>query len=148
MANHVRRQIRDAAATALAGLTTTGARVYPSRTYPLQDANLPALRIYTNEETVEMSSMGGANRLVQRTLNLLVEGCAKVNDTLDDTLDDIIKEVETAIAANQTLGGAKWVQLAGIEIEMEGEGEKETGVARMTFQCEYITELDTPDVAL
>lgn len=145
MANHVRRQIRDAAVTALTGLTTTGSRVYDSRVYAMQDTNLPGLRIFTNNEAVKISSMG-VTRLLERDLELVVEACVKQNDTFDDTLDLILKEVETALAAGLT--GAKYVQLKNIEIEMDGDGEKPVGVARMTFEAPYITANGTPDVAL
>lgn len=146
MANHVRRQIRDAALTALTGLATTGAHVYASRVDELQDTNLPALRIITNDEQVDIDSMG-ASRLVERTLTLVVEACVKENDTFDDTLDQIFKEVETAIAANQGMGGAKYVQLGSIEVEMSGEGEKDVGIGRMTFEVYYITAFNAPDTA-
>jgi hypothetical protein len=145
MANHVRRQIRDAAAAALAGLVTTGSRVYPSRTKVMQDAHLPGLRVYTDEEDIEISSLG-VSRLLERQLTLVVEAVAKVNDTLDDTLDQIIQEVEVALAPGLT--GAKWVTLTRVEIEMNDEGEKDTGIARMQFSAPYITSHDAPDVAL
>ena len=35
MANHLRRQIREAVAGAVTGLTTTAARVYQARVYPV-----------------------------------------------------------------------------------------------------------------
>jgi hypothetical protein len=145
MANHVRRQIRDAAVTALTGLTTTGTRVYDSRVYPMQDANLPGLRIFTNNETVEISSLG-VGRLLDRQLELVVEACVKENDSFDNTVDLIIKEVETALASGLT--GAKYVQLKQIEIEMAGDGEKPVAMARMTFDAPYITVNGTPDTAL
>jgi hypothetical protein len=145
MANHVRRQIREAAATALTSLTTTGANVFQSRTHELQDADLPGLRIYTNDEAIDKLQEQGDQL---RTIQLVVEGCAKASSNLDDTLDTIIKEVEVALAGNQTIGGAKYVDLAEIEIDMEGEAEKECGVARMTFEVVVLTDMAAPDVAL
>jgi len=146
MANHLRRQIRDAAVSALSGLTTSGTRVFENRVYDLQDTDLPGLRIYTNNEDVEIASLG-ISRLLERSLELVVECCAK-STTFDDTVDLMIQEVEVAIAANQGMGGAKYVQLKRIEIEMAGEGEKPIGVARMTFEVPYITALSAPDGAL
>jgi len=148
VANHLRKQIRDAAVAALTGLATTGANVFPSRVYELQDADLPALKVDTNEESVQIDSMGGAARVVSRALNLIVHACVKQNATYNDTIDQIIKEVEVAIAANQSLGGAKYVQLTGIAIEMAGEGEKPVAVATMTFEVPYFSALNAPDVAL
>lgn len=147
MAAHLRKQIRDAAAAALTGLSTSGARVYESRTHEMQDTNLPGLRIYTNNEEAQISSLG-FSRVIERDVDLVVEACSKKSSGLDDELDLMIQEVEVALAANQGIGGAKWVQLRSIEIEMEGEAEQEVGIARMTFAVRYYAALNAPDVAL
>lgn len=57
---HVRTQIRGVVATTLTGLATTGARVHPSRLWPLQKADLPALLVYTTSDQVdyERSTIG------------------------------------------------------------------------------------------
>ena len=55
MANHIRQQIREYFGTTLTGLTTTGSNVYESRVYPIENAKLPALVIYTKSETSEPS---------------------------------------------------------------------------------------------
>lgn len=144
MADHVRQQIRDAAVTALTGLATTTTHVYPYRLQPMGDANLPGLRIYTNDEDISIASMG-SRRLLDRALELVVEACVKETATFDDTLDDIIKEVEVALAGGLT--GAKYVTLKRIEIEASGDGEKDIGVARMTFEVPYNTAHNAPDVA-
>lgn len=145
MTDHVRKQIRDAAVTALTGLTTTGTKVYASRVYDMQDSNLPGLRVFTNDEDVEIASLGGSQRLLERNLQLVVEACVKQNDTFDQTLDTIIKEVEVALAGGLT--GAKYVQLQRVEIELSGEAEKPVGVARMTFEAPYITTASDPTTA-
>jgi hypothetical protein len=147
MTTHVRKAIRAAAVTALTGLTTTSTRVFDSRVYPMQDAQLPGLRIDTADEEIGIGSMG-VSRLVERTLQLVVQACVKENTTYNDTIDTIIKEVEIAIAANQGIGGAKYVQLKSINVANAGEGEKPVAVATMTFEVFYITALGAPDVAL
>ena len=81
MANHLRRQIRERAATTLTGLSTTGSNVFQSRFYPMESAGLPGLCIYTKDETAEISVMG-ATRTVQRDLDLVVEGYAKTATNL------------------------------------------------------------------
>lgn len=148
MADHVRKQIRAAAATALTGLSTTGARVYASRVHPLQDADLPALRLSNPSEDIAISSMG-ANRIVERTLRLVVEACVKAASGYEDTVDQIVKEVEVALAADQTLGGlCKYIQLGSIETELSGDAELPIAVATMTFAVPYYTALNAPDVPL
>lgn len=147
MAAAVRKQIRDAVAAALAGLTTTGTRVFENRTHELQDADVPGLRLYTNEESIATGSMGVGRRR-QHTLDLVVEACSKQASGMDDELDAMIKEVLERIDANQGAGGAKYIEPRRIEIDMEGEAEKEVGVARMTFEVLYYTAQGAADVAL
>ena len=104
MANHIRQQIREKFGTTLNGLTTTGSNVFESRVYPLENASLPALIIYTKSETSEPIVIG-TQRLMSRELSVVVEGYAKATSNFDDTIDTISKEVEAAIAADRTLDG-------------------------------------------
>lgn len=151
MANHIRQQIREAAATTLTGLATTGSRVYQSRVYPLSDTELPALVITSNEEQAEVSAIGFP-ALLNRQLNLQVRALAKANANLDDTLDSMIKEVETvlnaSVAANTFGGLAKQTYLSGIFIEMNAEAEKPIGQAVMSFTVQYKTLANTPDISI
>lgn len=147
MAAHIRKQIRDAAVTALTGLTTTGAHVFPSAVYPLQDKDLPALRIDTGDEDIQVETVLSDPPL-ERMLQLLIQACVKQNATYNDTVDTIISEVEIAIAAHQALGGAKYVALRTIKLELAGEGEKPIAIVTMTFEVPYFTAQSAPDVAL
>lgn len=151
MANHVRQQIREVAATTLTGLATTGSRVFQSRVYPLTDAQLPALVVYTNEEQAEVSAIGFP-ALLNRQLNLQVIAKAKANANLEDTLDTIIKEVETAlnasVAANTFGGLAKQTDLSSIYIEMGAEAEKPIGQAVMSFTVQYKTQAHAPNISI
>lgn len=146
MANHVRKQIRAAAVTALSGLTTTGSRVYDSRVYPMQDKEVPGLRIDTNSESIAVDTVAGS--ILERTLELIVQACVKQNTTYNDTIDTIIKEVEVAVSNNQTMGGAKAVLLKSIDVALSGESEKPIAVATLTFDVPYYTAQSAPDVAL
>jgi hypothetical protein len=148
MANHLRQQIREAAAALLTGLTTTGPRVYQSRVYPLAEGQLPALRVWTRDESIEQAAFGGAARAQVRTLTLVVEACAKAGTDLDDTLDTMAKEVEVALAGATFTALAKDCQLADTEIELVGEGEQPLGVARLAFRVLYMTAANAPDAAL
>ena len=147
MANHVRQQIRERVGTVLTGLTTTGSNVYQSRVYPLSASNLPGLLIYTLSETSEPDVMG-VQQGVERLLTLAVEGYAKATANLDDTLDTVCKEVETAIAGDTKLNNlARNAFLTSTEIQLNGDGEQPIGVATMTFEVNYRTINNAPDVA-
>ena len=146
MADHLRDQIRAAVVTALTGLTTTSTRVYSSRAQDMQPANLPGLRIYTTEESVEIESLG-INRRRHRTLTLMVEACVKATSAPEDTIDDICKEVEIALDTANTLGGlCKWIEPTQFELELDGEADKSIAVGRMTFEVHYYTAKGSPDV--
>ena len=148
MANHLRRQIRERAATTLTGLTTTGSNVFQSRVYPMESAGLPGLCIYTTEETVEMQSMGGT-RHVSRDLTLIVEGYATDSANVDDTLDQIGKEIEIAMSGDITLNDlAQDSYLSSVEITLSGDGS--TGIGKIThsYTVVYQNAENAPDAAL
>lgn len=149
VANHIRRQIREAAAALVTGLTTTGARVYQSRVYPLQPAvNLPGLLVYTTEESADLDSLTPP-RGSMRKLSLVIEGVARATADLDDTLDAIAKEVEIALAAAPTLSGlTKDNYLSTTEIALNGEGDIPTGSVKLTWTIEYRVRETAPDVAI
>lgn len=149
MANHLRRQIREAIATAVTGLATTGSRVFQSRVYPVQTTELPCLLIYTRSETSTPLTIH-PDRVLDRVLQLEIVAIAKATADLDDTLDGVCKEVETALAMplSALSGKGKSIQLVSTEIELSGEGERPTGQAVLTYQVDYFNQENAPDVAL
>lgn len=147
MANHLRRQIREAAAALVTGLGTTASRVFQMRIYPLQAAELPGLLVFTNDEAAVRTSFP-APSLMERRLELVIEGYAKATSNLDDTLDGIAKEVEVAIAGDYTFGGkAKSTTLRSTQIQMV-EADQPIGLVRLTFDVMYYALDNAPDVAL
>jgi hypothetical protein len=146
--SHVRKQIRDALATQLTGLATTGSRVFKTRLYPIGEAKLPAILIYANSESASMLSIGQP-RLNQRTLDLSVECVAKATSSIEDTLDQMALEVEEAIYTDVTLGGlTKDVVLSTTEIEISAEGDQPVGGIRLNYLATYAVKEDNPDVAV
>jgi len=143
---HVRQQIREAAATAITGLATTYTRVYQSRVYPLRDADLPCLQVYTDDESIAVYSIGGSE--LERTLTLTVRAVAKATANLDDLLDQMLSEVETALSGN-TLGGiVKQTLPQSIEVRMDDTLEKPCGVATLSYAITYATNAALPDVPI
>lgn len=142
--SHAHTLIRTAAVTALTGLATTAARVYPSRMYAMADANLPGLRVFLNEESVELMT-ATAPALQRRSLQLLVECCAKDTTTLDADCDQMQLEVEKALAGGLTVGGVP------VEVTLTGSGydfeaaSVPVGVKRVLFNIDYHTLATTPD---
>lgn len=144
MADHLHTQIRAALVTALTGLTTTASRVYANRLQPMQDANLPGLRIFADEERAELLTATD-DYVLRRELTVFVEACSKKVSGLDDELDLISKEVETALAGGITVAGLDLeVIYTGMSFDDE-QLDKPVGVKRMTFTVSFQAAAGTPD---
>lgn len=136
---HARKAIRERVTTVLTGLTTTGARVYQSRVYPMREAQLPGLLIFTESETMELASLTPP-RTQQRTLNLVVEAYVRGVSNYDSDLDIIAEEVEEALTADLTLNSlARDLSVVGFEAEFSGEGDQPLATGRFTVEINYIT---------
>jgi hypothetical protein len=147
MADHVREQIRSRIVTNCTGLGTTGSNVFESRIYPLESGQLPGLLVYTLSEESEPIRIG-PNRLLQRVLNVVVQGYCETNSDFDGKIDDICKEVEIALASDRTVNGlAKDLFIASTDITFSGEGAKPVGYVTMLWTCDYYTDAQNPDVA-
>ena len=144
---HIRRQIREAIGIKLTGLALTGANVFQSRVYALDDTELPAILIATEIEDVEASSISYP-RLQKRNLLVSIKALAKANADLDDVLDEICSQVEKALSADIGLNGlTKDLLLSSTNIALEGDGEKPIGVATMVWAANYQMKETAPDVA-
>lgn len=143
---HVRQTIREAFVTACTGLTTTGSNVYDTRIFPNAQADMPLLRIYAVSESSEYLTVTN----LSRESTIVVEGIARATSQIEDTLDTIAEEVETAVAgaAGITTAGAKDVLLIGTEIELDGDGDNQHGMVRLTYQVLYHTTKAAPGTAL
>jgi len=153
MANHIRRQIREAFAAQVTGLATTGANVFQSRIQNLAATDLPALRIYTEQEGVQDDDILAVPYLQHREITLRVEAVAKASANLDDTLDQICLEVEQAIGASQsssTLGGLARLHcsLTGTQIQFDGSTDINAGIATMSWKVTALTMSNAPNVAV
>lgn len=151
MAEHLRTQITAAAVAALTGLVTTGANVFASRVYQLQEAELPALLVTAAGELVGAKEIGYFPRYYERTMNLQVEAVAQLNDGLDETLNRMCKEIEVALAMPcATFAGlVKLITLRAIgDPQFSREGAQPIGSVALTFEVFYMTAENAPDTPL
>lgn len=135
---HARQTIREAAASKVTGLTTTGANVFQSRMVP-QSTALPCLLVMTDAEEI---APGAFERQLERRLTLTVVGVAKAGATLDDNLDTIAAEVETA------LGSDYRYELTGIDVDFDETLEKPAGRITLTYGYRYFTNAGAPGTVL
>jgi len=139
MANHLRRQIRDAVQTAMTGLATTGARVFIGRYRSLGRAYDPSLLIYTPQES-SRRAINGQPPILERVVQVMIEGRVSGAGEPDNALDDIAKEVEAAMWTNRALGGLVFnTKLVATDTTTEAEGERQNGGIRLTYEMTFQT---------
>ncbi|HAJ72433.1 MAG TPA: hypothetical protein DCO68_10185 [Methylophilaceae bacterium] len=144
---HVRKQIRDAFAAVLTGLSITQSRVFTNRTMVMQSSELPGLLITTNSEQDKAQDIHGL--ILERLLTVNVIAKCLASSHCDDLLDGIAAEVEVAIQANQTLGGlCKNIQLLALDISIDENQEQIIGELVMQFQVLYYTQSGVPDISI
>lgn len=141
---HARQSIREAVATALTGLATTGSRVFQSRMR--EQDTLPCLLVATNDESVSSNISG----IQERQLSISVTGVAKAASNVDDTLDTIASEVETAMQSAGTLGGLVDAPpaLTLLSTSFDDSLEQPVGEVSLTFGCTYFTNAGAPGTTL
>lgn len=134
---HKRKTIRDAAVALLvAANTNVGSRVYANRVTSTWESELPAILVYTTDETATQRDMSSRTSL--RTLQLKIQIRVSANDTVDDDLDAIAEQVETAIRANVSISGtAQSTIYQSTEITLDSEGKTESGVAELNYEVKY-----------
>lgn len=150
---HPRQEIREAIAAALTDETAAEDRVYETRIVPWRRAKLPAISVYTLEESAEES--GSAPPELKRTIQLAVECAVWQGENLDDAIDAICLEVEHAMRVDHTFAGkASESTLTATTIDIFEEGDKLIGVARLVYEVVYFSfaydedqDLDTFDTA-
>ena len=136
---HIRKSIREHVVTTVTSLSTTGSNVYETRYFPLQTGNLPALIVYTLDETIEDYTIGQNTRTQLRSLNLIIEAHCRGTANIDDTLDTIAEEVEEAMVTDISRGGnAKDTKLVSTEVDFDTASQK-TGLMRLTYLISYNT---------
>lgn len=154
MAEHLRAQIRSAVTALLRAAAPTGTYVFATRRIPLTVDQLPALLVYTLAEDIAVDSMSGP-RFLSRDLDLVIEGVAQDNASLDSVLDAMAVVIETELGtALNTPGSAlrglvRAGDLVRTEIGMrppQSPDEAGTGHVVTTFRLNYRTRSNNPTV--
>jgi hypothetical protein len=145
MANHVRLQIRDAIVAAVTGLPTTGANVYTSVVYPLEEATLPGLIVRIGAEQSSAKDMQSPTAL-RRDCDMSIIACAEDNGDIDAALSAIAAEIEAAIEVPTPGAPWKFLRLTGSTPRLDGSSEKVRGQLALTYRATYYTMEDDPTV--
>ena len=146
MADHVRKQLRDAV---VARLVAAGLPARSGRLWPLRPADLPVVLVYVDGERLEPMHMGGAEAEIMRLASLRIEVIAAGSRKVEDDLDDLSARIERAVfTPDRTPGPARGLVLESVRISMRAEGEAAFGHVVMEYEAKICTAMNAPDTAL
>ena len=170
--SHVRQQIRDYVATllvrfiydrfsiviqdrfnadleerTLTPFLDTGT-LYKFRKYALDDEKLPALIVYTTNDSTNLATMG--NRTLSHNLELRVDVINKGSSVnIFENIEGFCAELNGAIEADYTLASlVKSCVLTQSDFTVDTTGEKAIGTGKMIFDVKYMTAIDNCQVSI
>jgi len=118
------------------GNTLAEERVFPNRVIPLWEKELPAICVYTLNDSPSIEVE--APRSLKIALDLIVEVTVKMSEWADDLVDTICMQVEDLISQDYTLGETAMDCLLGTtDITASGEGNQPTLSAKIKFDVTY-----------
>lgn len=142
-------QVVDKIADLLAaGATAAGTRVYTSRFWPLAAADLPAMRVYADDERIERAGIGYP-WTARHTLLVLVDSFVMAVADLDDAMHNIVEQALGVLFGTQAaaqlspLVGCD-MQPVAIERSVEQFGGADVGRARLALQINFHTASNAP----
>lgn len=135
---HPRKLIRQAVvAQLIAASTAAGSRVEATREIPRRRATEPAIGVYTPTETNESDSRS-APRELKRSTEVIIEAIVVGTSGVDDALDDLAEEIENALDADDTFGGAaNESSYVSTDLETIEDGARTVGLVRLTYNAVY-----------
>lgn len=139
---HCRQQIRDAV---IAQLKTDlpNYTVLNTRALAIEQNQIPALSVYTEDETIAKSNLSG---IVERTLVLRVEiyrSGSRVYDLLDSDMEKVEPSVLTALGTLELMDEPV---LDRVEISISDESNARLGAARCEYTVRYRTDPSNPSL--
>ena len=99
--SHVRTQLRAAVAALLTPLVASSASVLIGRRRPTRDSQMPALLVFTDDETGERISTDELARHVELAVRVRL---TSTGEPPQDLLDAMAARVEVALMVDPTLG--------------------------------------------
>lgn len=141
---HQRTLIRKAVKALLFGETAAGRSVSTTRTVKLQEKDLPHVSVYTLEESVSDEADRSPPE-IERELQLVIAGWVDPRSGVDDAMDALALEIETAMAADPTLGGlVADCSLVATSLGLQGEGDSLVGLVELEYAVTYQTLTPEP----
>ncbi len=145
---HERTLVRNAVVAQLMGETAAEDRVTKSRIEPNAQAQLPAISVYSNDETSKDGE--SSPRELERKVDVEVVGWvrAATGESIDDVLDDLALEIETAMDSDRYLGATAGDSvLVSTKVGLANTGDRPMGAVVMTYRVTYRSDLRVDDAS-
>ena len=132
MADHVRKQVRNAVEIALPVSMPT-MTLLKSNAKNIDGSQLPAIRVIARREVILQEALAGWG--IDREIELKIIVNDFDGDDLDDVMDAHGASVERAILnILDSSGIVEVAEYLGSEITLEGVGEQRSGAIELTFR--------------
>jgi hypothetical protein len=138
MADHRAESIILAVVAKVTSLTTTGARVFRGRVYPLQDSEEPGLCVFMGPDNPD--EVAETFNIINSMLTITVAAYVKTSASQVDTvLNQIRKEVTIALQVDNTQGLIYVLETieGPATPSLSGEGDKPSGYLNMDWKIQY-----------
>ena len=148
MADHKREQILDAVVTALNALVpATVDKVERGRDAPFAATIDKAITVYQGSDVPEEDDSW---HVIHSVLTVIIDTHVKTNlMQIDDVINSIRKSISTTLWSDYTLGlifVSDMNEGESLEPEIDGAGERVTGVARSTYIFKYARNRADPSL--
>ncbi len=148
MADHIRKQIRNAVIAKLKSANIVGDRVFGNRARKIFRNECPCILIYTDKEPAEVANEAPREfkRDLQLAVEIIVAGSASDDHDVDDQIDDLAVKVEEAMTDDETFGDlCADTVLGDTEMDIIEDGEKPIAAAKIVFSMPYFQYLPQKD---
>jgi hypothetical protein len=140
---HKRKLIREEIVSILINNVTlvNSNNIFETRIEPIYESGkIPAIAVYTNEESAERFSSGAI--IYDRTLTLAIEILVQANNNIDDSIDAICKEIEAALNSSQYESSNNYqsIEYQGLDVAYIKDGRLPKAAARLNYSIKYETE--------
>lgn len=143
--SHIRTRIRQNIVTTLTGLPNTGTNCFDTRVFAVHDAILPAICVYTLNETTAYPSMSPPRTLSKR-LQIKVETYVKMTDTYDEMVDQICADIEEALYTDLERGGLAYdTKITSFDADFNGDGNEPVMIGRLSVEVTYSAVEGSPE---
>ena len=149
MADHIRKQLRDAAKAALGALPPSAGVVHAYRVWPIEPASLPLVSVHTPADEVSRASQQEDPHdpeTIERVIDLRVTAYRTgTEDALDDGLDASSREIEAILGEGLSVAGVELrLDYVGAVLDYQG-GDQPYGSVQMRWFVEVIQAANAPD---